>query len=111
MASSFRPSRLVLLQKDNYNVLLYKTTYFQYISPILVSLLILSGIVLSILQGYPSYEKFVGCDNTTLIEQVHFICDNITLIDGYISYDNMHLFVVSMCCEPNNVSPPIGSCA
>jgi len=48
---------------------LYFTICWKYVSPILVSLLILSGIVLSILQGYPSYEKFVGCDNATLIDQ------------------------------------------
>ena len=32
-----------------------------------------SGIVLSILNGYPTYEKFVGCDNQTLLDQVAWL--------------------------------------
>lgn len=39
------------------------------ICPLVIAVLILSGIGLSIVEGYPLYDKFVGCDNSTLAAQ------------------------------------------
>ena len=40
------------------------------VCPLVIAVLILSGIVLSIIDGYPLYDKFVGCSNENLAKQV-----------------------------------------
>ena len=50
---------------------IYFKVCWSVVCPLVIAVLILSGIVLSIIDGYPLYDKFVGCSNETLAAQVY----------------------------------------